>query len=90
MDKNLVINTIKKIDKYVHEIDPLGLGGAAGEYSNVVFNLYKIAQTKNGDINNEDIITSFKNTFGDLADVLNEKDFVRIKDYVKECFCELS
>ena len=86
MSKNLINASIKKIDNLIHEIDPLGLGGAAGEYSDVVFKLYQIAREKKGEISNSDIKKSFEEEFGSLADVLNEKDFILIKDLIKNNF----
>ncbi|MEK7539139.1 MAG: hypothetical protein AAB595_00645 [Patescibacteria group bacterium] len=84
MKKNVINNSIKKIDNYIHESDPLGLGGASGEYSDVVFNLYRVAKEGMGKITNNQIKNAFKNIFGNLSDTLNVEDLNLIKSFIEE------
>ena len=84
MDKNAINNSIKKIDNYVHEKDPLGLGGAPGEYSDVVFNLYRVAKEAMGKITDDQIKNAFKNIFGELSDTLDVEDLNSVKDFIEK------
>lgn len=86
MNENKIKVSIKKLDDFIHELDPLGLGGAPGEYSDSVFYLYKIAQEKRGIVDNRDIKSSFEKLFGELTNNMNDQDFSMIKDFVSKLF----
>ena len=84
MNKNLTKISIKKIDDYIHEIDPLGLGGAPGEYSDVIFGLYRNTKEKKGEITEKQIKDSFAKEFGDLSNLLNTEDLISIRNFIQE------
>lgn len=75
---------IKKIDSHIHKNDVLGLGGSPGEYSNVVFKLYKEASVSQGIITEQQIKEVFKNQFGELAERLVLRDLQELRSVIQD------
>ena len=75
-------NVLKKIEEYVHTLDPLNLGGAEGEYSDVVFRLYKLCSAKK--FTESDIKAAFKDKFGELASAINPSILLMLGQFLNE------
>ena len=84
MDQEKISKEIDAVDNFLHAEDLLGLGGSPGEYSSVVFELYKMARSGAGIVTNDQIKQAFRDTFGDLSNSLSADDLRRVKDMLQE------
>ena len=80
MNQKTTNRSINKLDKLVHNLDPLGLGGAPGEYSSVVFKLHNTFIANNGKISDNEIKLLFESVFGDLSNLITNEDCNLIKE----------